>query len=50
MIEMRRSTLQIYKEMELRDVGRGVVDLIHLVQDRYQWLAFVNLVMKFHVP
>jgi hypothetical protein len=39
--------LQIYIEIELREVGLGVVDLNHLGQDMYQWLALVNKVIQF---
>jgi hypothetical protein len=34
-------------EIELREAGHGVVDLIHLVQDKYQPLEVVNTVINF---
>jgi hypothetical protein len=36
--------------MDLRKVGRGGTDWIDLAQDRDQWRALVNTVIKFHVP
>jgi hypothetical protein len=37
--------------MDLRKIGReGVVDLIHLAQDRDQWRALVYMIMKLEVP
>jgi len=33
-------------KMDLRDVGRGGVDWMHLAQDRDQWQAPVNTVMN----
>jgi hypothetical protein len=35
--------------MGLRDLGWGIVDWIHMSQDRNQWLALVNTVMDFRV-
>jgi hypothetical protein len=32
--------------MDLREIGWGSVDWIHLAQDRDRWQAFVNTVMK----
>jgi hypothetical protein len=37
-------------KMDLREICLGVVDFIHLAQDRDQWKAFVNMVMNFRVP
>jgi hypothetical protein len=31
-------------------MGWGVVDWIHLAQDRDHWMAVVNTVMKLRVP
>jgi hypothetical protein len=36
--------------MDLREIGWGDMDCIHLDQDRDQWGALVNTVMKFWVP
>jgi hypothetical protein len=36
--------------MDLRETGCEVVDWIHLAQDRDQWRAVVNTVMKLRVP
>jgi hypothetical protein len=32
--------------MDLQEIGREVVDWIHLAQDRDQWRAVVNTVMN----
>jgi hypothetical protein len=37
-------------KMDLREVEWDGLDLIDLVQDRDQWRALVNTVMKFRVP
>jgi len=37
-------------KMDLREIGIGMVNWIHLAQDRVQWRAFVNKVMKLRVP
>jgi hypothetical protein len=37
-------------KMDLREIGIDVVNWIRLAQDRVQWRAFVNTVMKFRVP
>jgi hypothetical protein len=34
----------------LREIGWDGMDCIHLVQDRDQWWALVNTVMKLRVP
>jgi len=36
--------------MDLREVGWEGVGWIHLVQDRDQWQAVVNMVMNLQVP
>jgi hypothetical protein len=37
-------------KMDLREIGWDVMDWIHLVQDRDQWMALVNTVMNLLVP
>jgi hypothetical protein len=37
-------------KMDLREIGFGDVDWIHLVQDRDMLRALVNTVMKLRVP
>jgi hypothetical protein len=37
-------------KMDLRERGQGGMDWIHLAQDRDQWRALVNMVMKLWVP
>jgi hypothetical protein len=36
--------------MDFREIGCEGVDWIHLAQDRDQWQAVVNTVMKLRVP
>jgi hypothetical protein len=36
--------------MDLREIGFGDVDWIHLTQDRDRWRALVNTVMNLRVP
>jgi hypothetical protein len=36
--------------IDLREIGLGDVDWIHLVQDRDRWRALVNRVMNLRVP
>jgi hypothetical protein len=36
--------------MDLREIGFGDVDWIHLAQDRDRWRALVNTVMDLRVP
>jgi hypothetical protein len=36
--------------MGVREIGWEVVDWIHLAQEREQWRALVNTVMKLRVP
>jgi hypothetical protein len=35
---------------ELREIGWGGMDWIHLAQNRNQWRALVNTVMSLQVP
>jgi hypothetical protein len=37
-------------KMDLRKIGFGDVDWIHLAQERDRWLALVNIVMNLRVP
>jgi hypothetical protein len=37
-------------KMDLREIGWGDVDWINLAQDRDQWRALVNTIMKLRVP
>jgi hypothetical protein len=37
-------------KMGMREIGFGVVDWIHLAQDRDRWRALVNTVMNLRVP
>jgi hypothetical protein len=37
-------------KVDLRETGFGVVDWIHLAQDRGSWRAPVNMVMNLRVP
>jgi hypothetical protein len=38
-------------KVNVKEIGCGVAEWIHLAQDREQWLATVNNVtMKLHVP
>jgi hypothetical protein len=46
--------LTVYKKfkikMNLREIGRSVLDWIYLAQDRDQWRTVVNTVMNLRVP
>jgi hypothetical protein len=37
-------------KMDIREIGFGDVDWIHLAQDRDKWRALVNTVMSLRVP
>jgi hypothetical protein len=37
-------------KMDLREIGWGGMDWIHLAQDRDQWRALMNTVMNLRVP
>jgi hypothetical protein len=37
-------------KMDLREIGFGDVEWIHLAQDRARWRALVNTVMNLRVP
>jgi hypothetical protein len=37
-------------KMDLREIGFGDVEWIHLVQDRDRWRAVVNTVMNLRIP
>jgi hypothetical protein len=37
-------------KMDLREIGWDGVDWIHMAQDRDQWRALVNTVLKLRVP
>jgi hypothetical protein len=36
--------------MDVRDIGWGGMDWVHLAQDRDQWMALVNTVMNLRIP
>jgi hypothetical protein len=37
-------------KMGLRGIGWGIMDWIHLAQDKHQWWALVNMVINMWVP
>jgi hypothetical protein len=44
-----RRRLEDAIKMDLREIGWGVVEWIHLAQDRDRWRAVVNAVMNLRV-
>jgi hypothetical protein len=36
--------------MDFMEIGWKAVDWMHLAEDRYQWRALVNTVMKLQIP
>jgi hypothetical protein len=36
--------------MDLREIGWGAIDWIHLAEDRDQWRAVVKTIMNLRVP
>jgi hypothetical protein len=36
--------------MDLREIGWGGKDWIHLVEERDQWRAVVNMIVNLHTP
>jgi hypothetical protein len=45
-----RRRWEVNIKMDLREIGFGDVDWIHLARDRDTWQAFVNTVMNLRVP
>jgi hypothetical protein len=45
-----RRRLEDNIEMDLKDIGWGVMDWILLAEDRDQWWALVNSVMNIRIP
>jgi hypothetical protein len=37
-------------KVDLTEIGWGIMDWIHLAQDRDEWRALVNMVMNLWVP
>jgi hypothetical protein len=48
-VERPRRRWEDRLKMDLREIGWGCVEWIHLAQDRDRWLSLVNAVMKFSV-
>jgi hypothetical protein len=49
-LEIARRRREKNTKMDLREIGWGKVDSIHLAQDRDRWTALVNTVMNLQVP
>jgi hypothetical protein len=45
-----RSRWEENVKMYLREIGWGVMDWIHLAQNRDRWSALVNTLMNYRVP
>jgi hypothetical protein len=37
-------------KVDVRDIGRDIMDLVDLAQDRDQWRAVMNTIMNLRVP
>jgi hypothetical protein len=48
--DMGFGTWNVRSKLDLRKVGIDRLNWIRLAQDRVQWWAFVNMVMKLRVP
>jgi hypothetical protein len=48
-LERPRHRWEVAIKMDLREIGWGSVDWIHLAQDRDHWQALVNAVMNLRV-
>jgi hypothetical protein len=48
--ERHRSRWEDNIKIDLRDIGWGGMDSIHLAQDRVQWRTVLNVVLNFRVP
>jgi len=46
----RRRRREDNMRMDLREIGWGDVDWMHLAQNRDQWRALVNTALKLRVP
>jgi hypothetical protein len=49
-LERRRRRWEDNIKMDLREIGFGDVDWIHLAQDRDRWRALVNKIINLRVP
>jgi hypothetical protein len=49
-LERTRRRWEVNIKMDHREVGWGGMDRIHLAQDKDQWRALVNTVIKLRVP
>jgi hypothetical protein len=48
--EEKLKDVGLHGEVIFREIGWEVLDWIHVAQDRDQWRALVNTVMKLRVP